>query len=306
MDSVYLDHAATTPLDPEVFAAMKPYLLEEYGNASSVHQMGRRARVTLEEARERVADCLGAESSEIVFTSGGTEADNLALKGILRERGQNGHPAGLVTSAAEHEAVLRPAERLAEQGHPVTILTPDDHGAVSADQVDAAIDEHEQLVERLLNKVYDTPLEEVEEITRSTVSQTDSAQYDIPKIASDPRQLRGELQQIGVELEDGEVGGHVQLDGELSLNALAIGLGLENIEYEPERFPAVIYHTALRDAPATTVVLFGDGRITAVDAPSEAAVRQNMTAVVQQLQDLGLWEGKIPEKGSIAISERNS
>jgi len=146
MDSVYLDHAATTPLDPEVFAAMKPYLLEEYGNASSVHQMGRRARVTLEEARERVADCLGAESSEIVFTSGGTEADNLALKGILRERGQNGHPAGLVTSAAEHEAVLRPAERLAEQGHPVTILTPDDHGAVSADQVDAAIDDRTALV----------------------------------------------------------------------------------------------------------------------------------------------------------------
>ena len=146
MDRVYLDHAATTPLDPEVFEAMKPYLLEEYGNASSVHQLGRQARVAMEEARERVAACLGAEPSEIVFTSGGTEADNLALKGILQEASSNGDPAGLVTSAAEHEAVLRPAERLKEQGHPVEILSPDDHGAVSPEQVESAIDDRTALV----------------------------------------------------------------------------------------------------------------------------------------------------------------
>ncbi len=146
MERVYLDHAATTPLDPEVLGAMKPYLLEDYGNASSVHQMGRQARVALEEARERVAACLGAVSSEIVFTSGGTEADNLALKGGLRAASENGAPAGLVTSAAEHEAVLRPAERLADQGHPVTILTPDASGAVTPAQVEAALDDRTALV----------------------------------------------------------------------------------------------------------------------------------------------------------------
>ena len=146
MERAYLDHAATTPLDPEVFEAMKPYLLEEYGNASSVHQLGRQARVAMEEARERVAACLGAESSEIVFTSGGTEADNLALKGVLQAASSNGIPTGLVTSAAEHEAVLRPAERLKEQGHPVKILSPDDHGAVSPEQVESAIDDHTALV----------------------------------------------------------------------------------------------------------------------------------------------------------------
>jgi len=146
MERVYLDHAATTPLDPEVFEAMKPYLLEEYGNASSVHQLGRQARVAMEEARERVAACLGAEPSEIVFTSGGTEADNLALKGILQEASSNGPPAGLVTSAAEHEAVLRPAEHLGEQGHPVEILTPEAHGAVSPAQVEAALDDRTALV----------------------------------------------------------------------------------------------------------------------------------------------------------------
>ena len=146
MRRVYLDYAATTPLAPEVLEEMKPYLTEHYGNASSVHQLGRQARVTLEDARERVADCLGAQPSEVVFTSGGTEADNLAIKGVLAAQSSKGAPAGLVTSAAEHEAVLRPAERLREEGHPVRILTPDAHGAVTPEQVAAAIDDRTAFV----------------------------------------------------------------------------------------------------------------------------------------------------------------
>ena len=146
MKTVYLDHAATTPLAPEVLDEMKPYLTEHYGNASSVHQLGRQARVTVEEARERVAACLGAEPSEIVFTSGGTEADNLAVKGVLSGASDDGEPAELITSAAEHEAVLRPAERLKENGHPVQILTPEVHGAVTPEQVDAAISDRTVLV----------------------------------------------------------------------------------------------------------------------------------------------------------------
>ncbi|PSQ77976.1 MAG: cysteine desulfurase NifS, partial [Bacteroidetes bacterium QH_7_62_13] len=146
MRTVYLDHAATTPLAPEVLDEMKPYLTEHYGNASSVHQLGRQARVTVEEARERVAACLGAEPSEIVFTSGGTEADNLAVKGVLSGASDDGEPAELITSAAEHEAVLRPAERLKENGHPVQILTPKAHGAVTPEQVDAAISDRTVLV----------------------------------------------------------------------------------------------------------------------------------------------------------------
>ncbi len=146
MRRVYLDHAATTPLAPDVLEEMKPYLTEHYGNASSVHQLGRQARVTLEDARERVAAALGAEPSEIVFTSGGTEADNLAIKGVLSAASEKGEPAGFVTSAAEHEAVLRPAERLLENGHPVRILTPDAHGAVTPEQIEEAIDERTALV----------------------------------------------------------------------------------------------------------------------------------------------------------------
>jgi len=141
MDRLYLDHAATTPLDPEVLDAMLPHMRDQYGNASSVHQMGRQARFSVEDSRERVAACLGAEPAEIVFTSGGTESDNFAIKGALaaraaRDSGGRGH---LVTSAAEHEAVLRPAERIGAEGGPVTILTPEDTGAVTPEQVKAAL-----------------------------------------------------------------------------------------------------------------------------------------------------------------------
>lgn len=137
----YLDHAATTPLDPRVLEEMMPYLTKHFGNASSVHTRGRRARHAVESARERVAACIGASSGEIVFTSGGTEADNLALFGVA-------HATGLpvVTSSAEHEAVLRAAERLREDGHRVAIVAPEPSGAPSAARILEAVGEGEAFV----------------------------------------------------------------------------------------------------------------------------------------------------------------
>jgi cysteine desulfurase len=140
MQQVYMDHAATTPLDERVFDAMVPYLKEHFGNASSVHARGRKVRFAVEESRERVAALLGAEPGEVVFTSGGTEADNLAIKGTLRHHAYQAKGKGhLITSAAEHEAVLRPAEALRDVGWPVTILQPAAHGAVTAQQVAQAL-----------------------------------------------------------------------------------------------------------------------------------------------------------------------
>lgn len=135
MRRVYLDHAATTPLDARVLEAMLPWLKEHFGNASSVHALGRKARFAVEESRERIAGLLGAEPSEIIFTSGGTEADNAALKGLTREGCK-----GLVTSAVEHEAVLRPAIALRRDGHPVTILPPGPQGCLLPEQVAAALE----------------------------------------------------------------------------------------------------------------------------------------------------------------------
>lgn len=134
MPQVYLDHAATTPLDPRVLEVMLPYLREHYGNASSAHSLGRKARFVVEECRDRIGNRLGAEPSEIVFTSGGTESDNAALGGVLGDARPH-----LITSAAEHEAVLRVAEARQAAGLPVTILKPQPHGAVSPEQVEEAI-----------------------------------------------------------------------------------------------------------------------------------------------------------------------
>ncbi len=138
---IYLDHAATTPLDARVLDAMLPYLRNRYGNASSVHGLGRMARGTVEECRERVAAHIGAEAAEIVFTSGGTEADNAALRGMLRDTSM-----GLVTSATEHEAILDTANFLATRGHEVIRLPPLENGAVSPSQVEEALSRRTGLV----------------------------------------------------------------------------------------------------------------------------------------------------------------
>lgn len=134
-DSVYLDHAATTPLAPEVLQAMRPFFAERFGNPSSVHAQGRAARHAVEDSRLRVAEVLGCEAGEIIFTSGGTEANNLAIFGSLR---RSPH-LGLITSSVEHESVLRPAQALADAGHPVRILEPDAAGRVSVEQVRRAL-----------------------------------------------------------------------------------------------------------------------------------------------------------------------
>ena len=126
---VYLDHAATTPLDRRVLEAMEPYLSESFGNASSVHSLGRRARFAIEESRERIAGLIGAEPGEIIFTSGGTEANNTALRGI---------GGGILTCAAEHESILRAAERLEAEGRRVLVAEPDGTGVVGSE----AFEEH--------------------------------------------------------------------------------------------------------------------------------------------------------------------
>jgi cysteine desulfurase len=132
---VYLDHNASTPVHPEVVAEMLPFLTERFGNPSSVHGFGRDAREGLDLARERVARFLGARPEEIVFTSGGTESDNLALKGLAGAR-RAGH---LITSRIEHHAVLRTCQALETSGFAVTYLPVDAHGMVDPDDVKRAI-----------------------------------------------------------------------------------------------------------------------------------------------------------------------
>jgi cysteine desulfurase len=141
---IYLDHAATTPLRPEALEAMLPYLGGEFGNPSSPHGYGRRARAALDDAHERIAAQINAGPREIILTSGGTEALNLALKGGAWAGKGRGHR--IVTSAVEHHAVLHPLQQLEKFGFEIVELPVDRYGRVDADQVAAAINDRTILV----------------------------------------------------------------------------------------------------------------------------------------------------------------
>lgn len=137
MRRVYLDHSATTPVDPEVAKLMMTYYTEKFGNPSSVHSFGREAKEALEIAREQVAKLLGAQASEITFTSGGTEADNLAILGTAQAGRNKGKH--IITSAVEHHAVLETCEYLEKNGFELTIIPVDEEGRLSAQDVEKAI-----------------------------------------------------------------------------------------------------------------------------------------------------------------------
>jgi cysteine desulfurase len=144
MRNIYLDNAATTPVHPSVQEAMKPFMSQTFGNPSSIHRYGRMAKQAMEKAREQVAYAIGAEPAEIVFTSGGTEADNSALIGTVlanRERGKH-----IVTTAIEHHAILQTCEFLEEMGCTITYVAPEKDGIIRIERVIEAIREDTVLV----------------------------------------------------------------------------------------------------------------------------------------------------------------
>src|SRR5947199_10221803 len=140
MRRVYLDNNATTPVLPEVFEAMRPFYLEQFGNASSIHHYGQHARAAVEKARASVAALLNARPAEIVFTSGGTEADNLGIFGLVR---RDDH---VITSAIEHSAVMNTCKRLEQMGHDVTYLSVNRKGEVEPDEVRKALQPNTRLI----------------------------------------------------------------------------------------------------------------------------------------------------------------
>jgi cysteine desulfurase len=137
MKRIYMDHSATTPLDPQVLQAMLPFFVEKFGNASSLHSFGLEAKEALEDSRERVAKLLGADPEEIVFTSGGTESDNLALKGTARRNRELGRH--IITTQMEHPAILETCRKLEKEGYEVTYLPVTSEGLVEPAALEASI-----------------------------------------------------------------------------------------------------------------------------------------------------------------------
>ncbi|MEX0801565.1 MAG: cysteine desulfurase family protein [Dehalococcoidia bacterium] len=163
-DRIYLDHAATTPLDPRVLEAMLPYLSDHWGNPSSLYAEAQEARKGLDGARRTVADILGCQPREVIFTSCGSESDNLALRGVAQASRRRGDH--VVTTAVEHHAVLHAAERLEQEGLRVTYLPVDGEGFVDLAALERAVDERTVLVSVMLANNEVGTIQPLAEVTR--------------------------------------------------------------------------------------------------------------------------------------------
>jgi cysteine desulfurase len=191
MRRVYLDNNATSPLLPEVFEAMRPYFFEKFGNASSIHQQGQQSRSAVEQAREQVAELLNCRPAEIVFTSGGTESDNLALFGLVRPGDH------VIASAVEHHAVLNACKRLEEIGCEVTYLPVDGCALVDPDDVRRAIRPATKLISIIFANNETGVLQAVNELGKIAAEadvyfHTDAVQA-AGKVAIDVKEIRCDL-----------------------------------------------------------------------------------------------------------------
>lgn len=188
---IYLDHNATTPVDPSAAKAMMPFIRDEFGNPSSPYLLGTRAKERLEQCREEVATLLGCKNHEVVFTSGGSESNNMVLKGIVNLRNPgNFH---IITSAVEHPAIINPLLFLEELGVAVTILPVDTFGLVDPEEVEGAIKPHTSLISIMLANNETGALQPIREISQLAREHgiplhTDAAQA-IGKIPVDVNEL---------------------------------------------------------------------------------------------------------------------
>ena len=166
MKEVYLDYAASTPVDPEVVNAMNPYFSEIYANPSSTHSYGRNALQAVENARKQVATSFHVHSDNICFTSGGTEADNLALKGIAFQHSPKQHKKGphIITSAIEHPAILKTCKQLEAYGYKITYLPVDETGLIDLEELDETITKDTLLISIMYANNEIGTIEPIEEI----------------------------------------------------------------------------------------------------------------------------------------------
>lgn len=231
MRSVYLDYAATTPLDPEVFDVMKKYFLEIFGNASSIHKYGQSARASLEESRMKIASLITAKPGELFFVSGGTEADNFAIKGAAMQAAKSGKNH-IITSEIEHHAVLDCCKYLEEKGFEVTYLKVDKSGILNPHQVEEAIKPNTGLISIMFvnNELgIINPIKEISEITRKykIIFHTDAVQA-LGKVEINVEELNVDLLSLSAHKIYGPKGiGAIYIKSGTDLEKLIHGGGQE-------------------------------------------------------------------------------
>jgi cysteine desulfurase len=280
MKAIYLDYNATTPIDPAVVDAMLPYLREHFGNPSSSHVFGRTAHEAVDHARQQVAELLGARADEIVFTGGGSEASNQALKGVVFAKlrglfGRWARGAHIVTSAVEHPATLQPCEYLRRLGCKITILPVDRHGLVDPEAVRKALDRSTTLVSIMhANNEVGTlqPIREIARLAheRGALMHTDAAQ-SVGKVPVN-------VEEMGVDLLS--VAGH-KLYAPKGVGALYVRRG---VQLEPLIHGAT--HEAARRAGTENVpYLVALGKACAL-------ARESLPRATERLRQLRdrLWE----------------
>jgi len=246
MKRIYMDHSATTPLASEVLQAMLPYFSDKFGNASSLHRFGLEAKEALEESRGKVAALLGADPEEIIFTSGGTESDNLALKGIAyrsREKGQGNH---IITTAIEHPAILETCRKLENQGFSITYLPVTREGLVDLEVLESAIRKETILISVMhANNEIGTiqPLEDIGKIAeeKDIYFHTDAVQT-AGKIPIDVQEMELDLLSISAHKLYGPKGiGALYVRKGTRLDSIIQGGGHErNLRSGTENIPGII------------------------------------------------------------------
>lgn len=264
---IYLDHNATTPLDPRVLESMLPFLQDRFGNASGYYRIGRDARQALEQARADIAACVGARPGEILFTSGGTESDNLAIRGVVA--GRTG--AHIITSAVEHPAVLNTCRCLEQEGCPLTVLPVDGAGQVDPREVRACITPQTVLIS-IMHANNETgvlqPIEEIGAVARehNVAFHTDAVQtagkvgLDVGRINCDlmslsahkfygPKGIGALFVRSGTMLRPRQTGGHHEhgLRAGTENVAGAVGMACAMQVAEANRHEEAVRVGALRD-----------------------------------------------------------